>query len=86
MMNRLSNSHVAKIEKPLNNVSVEIVVLQTISLQTVLPTNAIDVQNWVIFLLNALDKPQDVLLALLARTLIIYIKTVQTMSAEDAVH
>src|SRR6185437_15173366 len=86
MMNGLSNSHVAKIEKPLNNVSVEIVVLQTISLQTVLPTNAIDVQNWVIFLLNALDKPQDVLLALLARTLIIYIKTVQTMSAEDAVH
>src|SRR6185312_6717250 len=86
MMNGLSNSHVAKIEKPLNNVSVEIVVLQTNSLQTVLPTNAIDVQNWVIFLLNALDKPQDVLLALLARTLIIYIKTVQTMSAEDAVH
>src|SRR6185437_5303846 len=49
MMNGLSNSHVAKIEKPLDN-------------------------------------PQDVLLALLARTLIIYIKTVQTMSAEDAVH
>ena len=43
MMNGPFNSHAAKIEKPLNNVFVEIVVLLTISLQIALLTNAIDV-------------------------------------------
>ena len=43
IMNRPFNSHATKIEKLLNNVFVEIVVLLTISLQIAPLTNAIDV-------------------------------------------
>jgi len=85
-MNELPINLVVKIEKLLNSVSVEIVVLLTTSLQIVLPTNVTDARNLVTLLLNVLNKPQSILLALPVMTLTIYIETVPIMSAEDAVH
>ena len=75
-----------KTKKPLNSMSVEIVVLLTTSLQIVLPINVTNARNLVTLLLNVLNKPQSVLPALPAITPTIYIKTVPIMSAEDAVH
>jgi hypothetical protein len=85
-MNGLLISPAVKTEKLLNNEFVGIVVLLTTSLPIVLPTNVTDARNLATSLLNALNKPQDVPPALLARTLTIYTETALIMSAEDAVH
>ena len=85
-MNGLLISLAIELEKLLNSVFVEIVVLLTTSLQIVLPTNVTDARNLVILLSNVPSKPQSVLPALPAITPTIYIETVPIMSAEDAVH
>ena len=85
-INGLLISLAIETEKLLNSMSVEIVVLLTTSLQIVLLTNVTDIRNLVTLLLNALNKPQSILLVLLAMTPTTYTETALTMSAGDAVH